>query len=63
MNGASAETLTEKLYRATFEKPITWFMDKMPLKPGARETLDNAMDITKDVTLTGIHNLQDHIMA
>lgn len=60
MQGASAQTVTEKLYRNTFAKGITWFMDKTWVSP---ETAEWVSDLMKDVTLTGIHNAQDHAMA
>lgn len=60
MNGASGETITEKLYKNTFAKGITWFMDKTWVSP---ENAESVSGLVKDVTLTGIHNAQDHIMA
>ena len=63
MNGASAETLTEWLYRNTFDKWITWFIGKTTKEGSkAREVLESGQNVLKDVSLTGIHNAQDHAM-
>lgn len=60
--GSGKETLTEKLYQSTIHKWAYWVANQMPgtkLKKG----VEKLADVAKDASLTGLHNIQDHIMA